>query len=321
MTSAEIGIHVAFVLLMPPLLRGVINRTKAVFAGRVGPPLLQPYYDIIKLFRKDFVFSTTTSWVFNLGTVITLVSTFLAALFVPLGFKDVPMSFGGDVILFAYLFAVGRFFMTASAMDVGSSFEGMGAAREVTFACLAEPALFFGLLVMTQLSAHVATAGEHILSLHYILGPSLPTEWQLGASSMLLVLVSWFIVMLAENSRIPFDDPNTHLELTMIHEVIILDHGGPVLGMMLYAAAIKLFIFAALLVRIAVPFDMGHLLGLSDTMGAWLDWGVFFVATLALAVLIGVVESTMARLKMTEVPKLLATACVLSALALILRVS
>lgn len=309
MSPLQISIHLALVLLIPPLLRGVINRTKAIFAGRVGPPLLQPYYDIIKLFRKGFVFSSTTSWVFCVGTVITFVSTFLASLFVPLAFHLSPMPFNGDVILFAYLFALGRFFMTAAALDTGSSFEGMGAAREVTFACLAEPALFFGLLVMTQL-AHVAGSGD--LSLQRILGPSLLAEWQSGASSLLLVLVSWFIVMLAENSRIPFDDPNTHLELTMIHEVIILDHGGPVLGMMLYAAAIKLFIFAALIVRVAVPFNLGN---------EWLDLGVFLFATLLLAVIIGVVESTMARLRMTEIPKLLATACVLSALGLILLVS
>lgn len=305
-------IHLALVLLMPPLLRGVINRTKAIFAGRVGPPLLQPYYDMIKLFRKGFVFSTTTSWVFCVGTVITLVATIVATIFLPLGHDDVPVSFTGDVIVFAYLFALARFFMTASALDTGSSFEGMGAAREVTFACLAEPALFFGLLVMTQLSAHVPGADMHNFTLSRILGPSLLREWEIGAPSLLLVLVSWFIVMLAENSRIPFDDPNTHLELTMIHEVIILDHGGPVLGMMLYAAAIKLFVFASLIVRVAVPFDLGNV---------WLDWGVYVIAMLAIAVLIGVVESTMARLRMTEIPKLLATATVLSALALILRVS
>jgi formate hydrogenlyase subunit 4 len=151
-----------------------------------------------------------------------------------------------------------------------------------------------------------------------ILGPSVFSEWQFGASSMLLVLVSWFIVMLAENSRIPFDDPNTHLELTMIHEVIVLDHGGPVLGVMLYAAAIKLFVFAALIVRVAIPLYEYSGIAAIDSL---LNWIIFLGATLVLAAMIGVVESTMARLKMTEIPKLLATACVLSALGIILLVS
>jgi formate hydrogenlyase subunit 4 len=127
-----------------------------------------------------------------------------------------------------------------------------------------------------------------------------------------LVLVSWFIVLLAENSRIPFDDPNTHLELTMIHEVIILDHGGPVLGMMLYGAALKLFVSGAMVVRIAVPIATGYI---------WFDWCIFVVAMLLLAALIGTVESVMARLRMTEIPKILATACVLSGLAVLLLVT
>jgi formate hydrogenlyase subunit 4 len=178
----------------------------------------------------------------------------------------------------------------------------MGTAREVTFACLAEPALFFGLLVMSKLSSS--------LSMSEMFGLRLTTEWQTGAASLLLVLVSWFIVMLAENSRIPFDDPNTHLELTMIHEVMVLDHGGPVLGLLLYGAAIKLFLYASLIVRIAIPFP--------DEGAVLLNWCVFLAGTLFVAFLIGVIESIMARLKMTEIPKLLATACALSALGLVL---
>ena len=126
--------------LLPPLLQGVIIKTKAAFAGRVGAPFLQPYYDLIKLFRKDFVISSTTTWVFLAGTVISLVATILASLILPFGHDgDVPISFAGDMILFAYLFGLARFFMTLASLDTGSPFEGMGAAREVTFACLAEP--------------------------------------------------------------------------------------------------------------------------------------------------------------------------------------
>lgn len=294
-------IHLLMAALLPPLMRGVIIKTKAAFAGRVGAPLWQPYYDLIKLFQKDFVLSTTTSWVFLAGSVMALATPALAALLIPFGHRDAPVSFTGDVILFVYLLALGRFWLALASLDTGSSFEGMGAAREVTFACLAEPALFFGLLATARLSGSMRMAD--------MFDRSLLAEWHSGAASLLLVIVSWFIVMLAENSRIPFDDPNTHLELTMIHEVMVLDHGGPALGMVLYGSAIKLWVFGTMIVRLAVPVVSGYEL---------IDWAAFVAAMMLLSAIIGVVESVMARLKMTEVPKLLATACVLSALAAIL---
>src|SRR5438309_1383641 len=145
-------VHVLLALTMPPLLQGVIAKTKALFAGRVGPPLLQPYYDLIKLFQKGSVFSTTTTWVFRAGPVVGLATAVIAVLLVPLANSTAPISFTGDLILLAYLLGLGRFFTASAALDTGSAFEGMGAAREVTFACLAEPAFFLGLLVLTKLS-------------------------------------------------------------------------------------------------------------------------------------------------------------------------
>jgi formate hydrogenlyase subunit 4 len=292
-------VHILVVIAMPPLLLGTIVKTKALFAGRVGPPLLQPYYDLIKLFRKGSVFSTTTTWVFKAGPVVGLVSAALAALLIPLASSTAPVSFPGDLIVLAYLFALGRFFTATAALDTGSAFEGMGAAREVTFACLAEPAFFLGLLVLAKLSGSLRLAD--------MLAP----HWITAGASLALVAISWFIVLLAENSRIPFDDPNTHLELTMIHEVMVLDHGGPALGMILYGAALKLFVFAALIVRLAVPFATGT---------PWLDWGIFVGSMLAMAAGIGVVESTMARLRLPHIPVLLVAACLLSAFSVILLV-
>lgn len=304
-------VHIVVVLFMPPLLRGIIIRTKARFAGRVGAPIWQPYYDLVKLFRKDFVFSTTTTWMFKAGPVVVLVTALLASLIVPLGHDEAPLAFTGDCLLFAYLLALGRFFIIAAALDTGSAFEGMGTARESTFGCLTEIALFFGLLVLAQISGSPPEAAGPSLSMSALLSPNLVSNWEQHAASLILLLFAWFIVMLAENSRIPFDDPNTHLELTMIHEVIVLDHGGPVLGMLLYGAAIKLFVFCALVVQVAIPLRTGM---------PWLNWLIFIGATAALAAVIGVVESVMARLKMTEIPKLLATACVLSALAIVLLI-
>jgi formate hydrogenlyase subunit 4 len=297
----QLLVHIALVLLFPPLLLGVINKTKAAVAGRAGPPLLQLYYDLIKLAQKGSVFSRTTTWVFRAGPVVGLATALGAALLLPLGSHRALVSFDGDLILFAYLFGLGRFFTVAAALDTGSPFEGMGGAREATFSCLAEPALFFGLLVL------VRTSGS--MSLHGMLGGHLAATWVTQGASLVLVVVSLFIVLLAENCRIPFDDPNTHLELTMIHEVMVLDHSGPAFGMILYGAAIKLFVLGALIVRIAVPYG-----GADPVLG----WSLFIVGMMLLAVLIGVVESVMARLRLPQVPSLLVAACLLSAFGIVL---
>ncbi len=296
-------IHVLLVLGLPPLLLGTIAKTKALFAGRVGPPLVQPYYDLIKLFRKGSVFSSTATWVFRAGPVVGLVTAAMAAMMIPLVDQSAPISFTGDMILLAYLLGLGRFFTATAALDTGSAFEGMGAAREVTFACLTEPAFLLGLLVLAKLSGSLQLTG--------MLGASLAAHWPAAGASLGLVLISWFIVLLAENSRIPFDDPNTHLELTMIHEVMVLDHGGPALGMILYGAAMKLFVFGAIVFRLACPLTTGS---------TWLDWPIFVGGMLAVAVAVGGVESIMARLRLTQIPVLLVAACLLPAFGIIVLV-
>jgi formate hydrogenlyase subunit 4 len=298
---SHIIIHIILLLVLPPLLLGVIGKTKALFAGRIGPPVLQPYYDLWKLFQKGSVFSTTTTWVFRAGPVVGLATALLAGMLIPFGGHWAPVSFNGDMILFAYLFALGRFFTAAAALDTGSAFEGMGSAREVTFSCLAEPALFFGFLVLAKLSGS--------LSLTTMLDGTFPLGAGAAAPSLVLVAASLFIVLLVENCRIPFDDPNTHLELTMIHEVMVLDHSGPAFGMILYGAAMKLFVMGAVLLRVVVPFELGN---------PWYDWGLFMAGMLGLAVLIGMVESMMARFRMVFVPTFLVAACLLSAFGVIL---
>jgi len=295
--------HMVLVLAMPPLILGVIGKTKAAFAGRVGAPFLQPYYDLSRLMRKGVVLSDTTTWIFRAGPVVTLSATLFAALLIPLGKHPAPISFEGDMILFAYLFALGRFFTTVAALDTGSAFEGMGAAREVTFSCLAEPTLFFALITLTRLSGTMSlTPMLHHLSL---------SVWVAAGASLLLMLAGLFVVLLAENCRIPFDDPNTHLELTMIHEVMVLDHSGPYFGCILYGAALKLYLLGALFLNVAVPFSAGN---------GFLDWGIFAFSMLALAVAIGVVESVMARLRLIRVPQLLVAAMILTAFSLVLVV-
>ena len=294
---------VALLLIMPPLLLGVITKTKAWFGGRVGPPLLQPYHDIRKLLRKDMVISQTTTWVFPLGPVVTLVAVFLAGLLMPLGPFQAPIRFTGDLILFAYLFGLARFFTTAAALDTGSPFEGMGAARELTFACLTEPTLFFALLVLARMSGSLSLTGM----LH---GPDQGFSAVLAAP-LILVALGLFVVLLAENCRIPVDDPTTHLELTMIHEVMVLDHSGPLFGVILYSSAMKLFILGALLLHLVVPFQTGL---------PWVDWPLFAGQMLGLAVVIGVVESVRARLPMPHVSYLLLAAMLSCGFGLLLLV-
>ncbi len=295
-------LHVALLLVFAPLMLGVITKTKAWFGGRAGAPLLQTYYDLARLWRKGFVFSTTTTWIFLAGPVVGLVIPVLAALLLPFGGLPAPLSFNGDLILFVYLFGLARFFTAAAALDTGSSFEGMGAAREVTFSCLAEPTMLFALLVLARLADG--------LSLNALFGSHLLAAWRDGAGASLgLILVCLFVVLLVENSRIPFDDPTTHLELTMIHEVMVLDHSGPAFGMILYGASLKLMVLSSLLVSLALPWRFGW----------WLSDALMFLAgLLCVAVLIGVVESTMARLRLPRVPQVLIGTSLLSIFALVL---
>jgi formate hydrogenlyase subunit 4 len=285
-----------FALAFAPLLGGVINRTKAFVAGRVGPPVLQAYYDLARLLRKGAVYSRTTSWVFRAGPVVGLAAVLAATALVPFGGFSAPLAFNGDLVLLAYLFGLMRFFTVIAAMDTGSSFEGMGASREVTFALLAEPALFLGLAAIARKTQSLS------------LSTMFPDAWLSSGIVLALIAAALMVIVLAENSRIPVDDPDTHLELTMIHEVMVLDHSGPDFAFILYGAALKLWVLSALVVGIALPHS-GNL---------WADTSAALAAMFVLAVLVGVVESCMARLRLVRVPRLLAGAGVLAALALLL---
>ena len=302
-------VHIMALTFVPPLLLGIINRTKSIFGGRQGPPLLQPYYDIWRLLHKDTVQSTTTTWLFRFGPVVNLTTVIVAALMIPLAQAKSPVSFTGDLIFFAYILALGRFFLVLSALDTGSAFEGMGVAREVTFACFAEPAMFFCLLVLAK--AFGSLELTQVFNAVPIFN-AIPSGVGLLGTPLLLVLISWFLIMLAENCRIPFDDPNTHLELTMVHEVIVLDHSGPMLAIIQWSAALKLFVFASLTVRLSVPLNIEN---------GVLAWAVFLGALMVVAVLLGVVESVMARLRMTQVPQVLTAAAVIAAFGFVIVVT
>jgi formate hydrogenlyase subunit 4 len=289
------------VLLLAPALPGLATRTRAFLTGRRGAPVFQLYYDLAKLVRKGTVYSSTTTVIFRLGAVLTTTTVLVAGLLIPLDGRHAMLSFTGDVIAFAALLGLGRFALVLAGMDTGSSFEGMGASREVTISTFAEPALLlcFGVLV-------VAT-GE--LSLGGMLGEPLGAVWTVTAPSLLLTAMALFILTLAETSRVPVDDPATHLELTMIHEVIVLDHSGPDLALILYGSAVTMALFGSLVVGLVLP---------RATLAPVVSVLLLLAGLLAVAIGVGVVESVMARLRMNRVPQFLVAASALAAFAVIL---
>ena len=286
-------LRIALWLLLAPLLPGIINRVKSWVAGRRGPPVLQLYYDLARLWKKSVVMSTLASPAFIAGPAVAGVAIVTAAMLVPLGPAGALLSFRGDVILMLYLLALARFATAWAAMETGSAFEGMGAAREVSYAILSEAAM---VAAMLSLSVETGT-----ISLGTMLAPSA------GAGAVLLA-AGLFTVLLAENCRVPFDDPNTHLELTMIHEVMVLDHSGPPLAVILHGASVKLLLFSVLLVQAVLP--MGDL---SRTAAA----GALIAGVLTVVVGVGLVESFLARFSFRRVPLLLTTAFLLCVFALL----
>ena len=287
---------------LAPLLLGVVNRTKAVFAGRKGQPLLQVYFDLARLMGKGAVYSRTTSWVFRAGPIVGLAAIAIAMTLVPFGGSRGLVSFAGDFFFVAYLLGILRFLWVVAALDTGSSFEGMGASREVAFSALAEPALLLALTAVAWMTRSLSLS-EMVGRLSWTLGP--------GVAPIAMVGCTLFVVFLAENARIPVDDPNTHLELTMIHEVMVLDHSGPDFAMIQYTAALKFWLLGAILIGVLLPLE-----GLPMIVRLPVSVAGMFT----LAVLVGIVESTMARLRLLKVPQLLAGACALAIFALILVV-
>ncbi|HET7535948.1 MAG TPA: NADH-quinone oxidoreductase subunit H [Candidatus Didemnitutus sp.] len=284
MVAIDFVCRLALWLLLAPMLPGIINKVKAWVAGRRGPPVLQLYYDLARLWQKGVVLSTLASPGFVAGPAVAWVALVGAAMLLPLGPAGVVFGFRGDVLLLIYLLALARFGTTWAALETGSAFEGMGAAREVSYAVLAEAAMIAAVLALGVQSGSVTLAT--------MLAPPA------GAGAALL----------AENCRVPFDDPNTHLELTMIHEVMVLDHSGPPLAVVLHGAAVKLLLFAVFLTEAVLPMSTFS----APTAVALLGAGVLVVT-----IGVGLVESLMARLAFRRVPLLLTTAFLLCVFALL----
>ncbi|MGI5870135.1 MAG: respiratory chain complex I subunit 1 family protein [Kiritimatiellia bacterium] len=288
-------------LVLAPLLAGVIRKTKAFFAGRRGPPLLQVYHDIAKLVQKGTVYSTTTTVVFRLFPTLSLAATLAAALFMPFGSAASPLAFEGDIVLFFHLLAAARMATMLGALDTGSAFEGMGSSREAQFSAFAEGVTFATLGFLALLTDQLSLTG----TLTGFDGQA----WANNGTSMALAVAAFFIVALAENCRVPFDDPETHLELTMIHEAMILDNGGPDLAFIHYGAALKLWLLLSFVALQILPIGSDE--GLPGALA-------YFALMPLLAVVVGIVESIMARLRFLKVPKIFAGSLALVLVAILL---
>jgi len=273
-------ISLILIILASLFFSGIIIRTKSIASGRKGPGIFQPLKDVIRLFKKGSVYSKTTSFIFQIAPSIYFASIIMAIMVIPLGEYKGIISFEGDFVFFAYVLGVGKFFSIISALDTGSSFEGMGASREALFSMFAEPAFFILMGSFTLLTGHTSFQ-EIFASLHfgsyisYILG--------------ILATVVLVMITMVENSRMPFDDPKTHLELTMVHEVMILDNSGFDLGLILYGTSLKFAMYGALIANLFM-----------GSFPLYITIPLFFGMQMLFAIAVGLLESFTARFRMNH---------------------
>jgi formate hydrogenlyase subunit 4 len=306
--TADIGLAVLQVAIVAggaPLLIGMIRTLKARLVGRRGPRVLQPYADLVKLMRKEAVVSTTTSWIFRVSPYVLFATMAVAALIVPVVLARPVLDFAGLVLLM-YLFVLGTFFLALAGLDAGSAFGGMGGSRAVAVAALAEPTVMLAILALA-LQAGTTNLGTIV--------ERFAREPMLAATpGHLLAFSALFIVMLAENGRLPVDNPATHLELTMIHEAMVLEYSGHYLALVEWASAMKLFIFLTLLANLFLPWGMPTSAGpVSIVLGIVVLAVKLAVLTAALAV----IETAVAKLRLFRVPELLAGSFALALLSVL----
>lgn len=301
LTKQVQGIISLFIILsFAPLFAGLVNKLKAVFTGRLGAPVVQPYFDLKRLLRKETINASSSSFISAISPSINLVAVIIAAAMLPIGFERPLISFEGDIILFAYILGLARFFQILAAMDIGSSFEGMGAAREAAFAVFAEPIFFFTIGSIAFISG---------LTSIYDIYHSIRLDNVTYIVFIVVCSISVFILAVTECSRMPVDDPKTHLELTMIHEVMILDNSGVDLFLYQYSSYIKLFIYAILEASFFYPFGIR-----SYTVAVV----IFVVVITALSISLAIVETITSRFKMKSIPHYLLFATAIGILNLLI---
>src|SRR2546425_717485 len=305
-TFPSILLQLALLLLLAPLVSGLIKNWKAKLQNRRGPRIWQPYFDLLKFLRKDMVISEHASWIFSATPYVLFLSALVVGLMVPLVSAQAPLDQFGGALAVVGLLALGRFFLALGGLDPASAFGGMGSSREMTISALAEPAMMLAIFTVA-ITAGSTNLGQIIIASQ---GPG----WKFLDPAHALAFVSMFIVLLAETGRIPVDNPATHLELTMIHEAMLLEYSGRYLALLEWGAAVKQLVLMALLANIFFPVGLA-----ADTTPAAVGLGlVYFVAKLiVLAGAVVLVETTNAKLRLFRVPDLLSTAFILATLALV----
>ena len=302
----NILLQTVLLLLLAPLLSGCIRNWKAKLQNRRGARVWQPYSDLIKFLRKDMVISEHASWVFSFAPYVVFITALVAGLLVPMVTVQAPLSLFGDVLALVGLLALGRFFLALGGLDPGSAFGGMGSSREMTIAAIAEPALMLALFTVA------ITVGSTDLS--HIVAVAQQPGWNLLNPAHLMAFAALFIVLLAETGRVPIDNPATHLELTMIHEAMLLEYSGRYLALMEWGASIKQLVLMAILANIFLPVGLA-----TDGSAAMLGLGlaIFLGKILLLSAAVVLVETVNAKLRLFRVPDLLSAAFVLATMALL----
>jgi formate hydrogenlyase subunit 4 len=301
-----IVLQTLLLLVLAPLISGCIKNWKAKLQNRRGPRIWQPYFDIVKFLRKDMVISEHASWVFSAAPYVVFISSLLVGLMVPMLTTEAPLSLFGGALAVIGLLALGRFFLALGGLDPASAFGGMGSSREMTIAAIAEPALM--LAIFTVAITAGSTDLSHIVASEH--GPSV----KLLNPAHLMAFAALFIVLLAETGRIPVDNPATHLELTMIHEAMLLEYSGRYLAFMEWGASIKQLVLMTLLVNVFLPVGLA---ADGSVAALGLAFGVFLLKIVVLSGTIVVVETVNAKLRLFRVPDLLSAAFVLATLALL----
>src|SRR3990170_5729190 len=291
---------------LAPLVKGFINKIEARLQNRRGASIFQPYYNLIKLLRKDAVVSETASWIFRATPYVTFISILIIALLVPVLSSAVPANFTGDVILIIYLFALGRFFLALSSLDTGSAFGGMGGMREMMVSTMAEPALMLSVFTVS-----LATGSTNLGNITSII---VDQSTILLNPSLFLAFAALAIVIIAEAGRIPVDNPFTHLELTMIHEGMILEFSGRYLALIEWASSMKLLLLLTIFVNTFFP--LGITTGFSFP-GLIISFALYLVKIGFFALAIVILESSLAKVRLFRIPNLLGTSFILSLLAII----
>lgn len=302
----KILVQLILLLAVSPLVSGFIKKLKARLQTRQGPGLLQPYSDLYKLLRKGMVIPSTASWLFHATPYVVFLTAVTAGLMIPMVSAEAPLGLFGGALAVVYLLGLGRFLTALAGLDTGSSFGGLGSSREMTISSLAEPAM--------MLAIFTVAIGANSTSLSEIARVAIGQQWRFLAPSLTLAFAALFLVLIAETGRIPVDNPATHLELTMIHEAMILEYSGPYLAFIEWGGAVKQLLLMTLLINCFWPIGLQTSWSIPNVL---ISLGYLLLKLMALSCAVVLVETTNAKMRLFRVPEMLAVAFTLGALALV----